>query len=62
MLYGILLGIFEIERMEPLINRIVDAELDIRLFERGFQLAAEIPVGSDINAVPVPCVVDLEQA
>lgn len=45
MLYGILLGIFEIERMEPLINRMVDAELNIRLFERGFQLAAEIPVG-----------------
>ena len=60
MLYGILLGIFEIERMEPLINRMVDAELNIRLFERGFQLAAEIPVGSDINAVPVPRIVALE--
>lgn len=62
MLYGILLGIFEIERMEPLINRMVDAELDIRLFERGFQLAAKVHVRSDIDAVPVPRIVALEQA
>ena len=62
MLHRILLGILEKERMKPLIDRMIHAEFYIRLFERGFKLAAKVSVRSDIDAVPVPRIVALEQA
>ena len=62
MLHRILLGILEKERMKPLIDRMIHAEFYIRLFERCFKLAAKISVRSDIDAVPIPRIVALEQA
>ena len=57
MLNGIFLRVFEIERVIPLINRMINAELNVRLAQSVFELAAKIPVRTYVNAVPAWCII-----
>ena len=54
--------ILQVQRVEPLVHRMVHAEAHTGALQRGFQLHAEIPVGADIHGVPVPGVVGFVHA
>ena len=62
MLNGILFGVLDIKRMEPFINRMINAEFNVALFAGILEFTAEISVRTNINAVPVPCIFLLEKA
>ena len=52
MLYGVFFGVFQIKRMIPLINGMINAEAHVSFIKRCFKLTAEIPVRAYVNAVP----------
>ena len=56
------LGVLEVERVVPLVDRMIDAKAHGRAVERVLELAQEVAVGADVDAVPVPGVVGLVEA
>ena len=59
---GVFFGIFEVERVEPLIYRVIDAEFYVRFGKRALKLRQKVDVRTYIHAVPVPRVVRFPKA